>query len=303
MSLHGDTQFYQVVHAKTKEALLQLLLPLGMLLAYACSVRADFVFTPFGSFCQGGIANGQTFTFGSGGEVYEIDSFVNIAGQDLNGSTIGTSAQLSRDALPGGLSLSFTPTLSGDAKELTLQYRLTNNSGGPFADLQFFSFVDAQIDVPVNTYFNEAGEVFGSLGSGAGDADPDSFEIDEPGYVFGNVFQNLLLGSLDNTNSVTASSPDDVSLALGFQLGTLLPGQEATIDVFLSEIGTSIGGFSLRHFDADPSSLDALTLSGQGAVSSSAAVPEPSSLLLASLGILGITLSPRRVRAKFSGRR
>lgn len=263
------------------------------------TAKADFVFTPFGPLGQGGSANGQTLMFGSGGEVYEIDSFVNIAGHDLNVAAIGTSAQLSRDALPSGLSFSFTPTLSGDAMELTLTYRFTNSGGSSFADMQFFSFVDAQIDVPVNTYFNETGQVIGSLGSGAGDADPDSFEIDEPGYVFGNVFQNLLLGTLDNTNALPVSSPDDVSLALGFQIGTLLPQQEATIRILLSEIQTSLGSFSLQHFDTELTSKDVLTVSGQSSVLNTSAVPEPSSLFLSTIGamvFLGFVRRQKRSR-------
>ncbi|MDQ2694015.1 MAG: hypothetical protein M3Z21_01305 [Pseudomonadota bacterium] len=52
--------------------------------------------------------------------MFELDAFLNVAGQDLNGGFFGTSAQLSIDPLPAGLDFAFTPSLSADATDLTL---------------------------------------------------------------------------------------------------------------------------------------------------------------------------------------
>jgi len=170
--------------------------------------------------------------------------------------------------LPSELQFGFSPNLSADATDLTLRYTFTNISATVLSDVQFLSFVDPEIDVATNTFFNEAGTVNGSLGSGPGDAIPDSLEIDEPGFVFGDIFDNLLRGSLDNTNAIPATFPEDVSLALGFQLGTLLPSEQASIEILLSEDGDSIGRLNLQHFDADPNSSDVLTMSGTADVAS-----------------------------------
>jgi hypothetical protein len=253
--------------------------------------HAGITFTAFGAFGQGGIVNGQTLTFGNGGEIFEIDSFIKIGGVDLNGPVLGTSAQLSLDPLPPGLTFAFTSTLSPDSTDLRLQYSFTNTSAASILDVQFFSFIDPQIDDPFNTYFNEAATVSGSLGFGASDGDPDSFEIDEPGYIFGDIFDNLLLGSLDNTNAITASFPDDVSLALGFTLGDLPSFAGATITILLSDDGDSIGSLALDHYDTDPFSPDHLTISGNAQTT---AVPEPSTFVMFSMLLLALPFLTRR---------
>ncbi len=244
----------------------------------ANTASAAIFFTPFGASGEGGTVNGQVLAFGSGGEVFELDAFLNISGTDLNGATLGTSAQLSVDPLPAGLAYTFSTELSLDATDLTLRYEFTNNTGGTLLDVWFFSFVDAEIDVAINDYFNEAGFQFGSPGTGPGDRDADAWEIDEPGYVLGDIFGNLLDGSLDSTNSVPAALPDDVSLGLGFSLGDLPPGAMGTISVLLSEDGDVEGSLALQHFDTDAASFDSLTVSG-----SVVFVPEPTTCLLLSV--------------------
>ncbi len=121
-----------------------------LLLCQPAITSAGIFSTPFVPGGQGGSINGQILSFGSGGEVFELDAFVNITGLDLNGASLGTSAQLSTDPLPAGLAFSFSTSLSPDTTDLTLTYTLTNNSAGTFNDVSFFSFVDAEIDVPIN---------------------------------------------------------------------------------------------------------------------------------------------------------
>jgi hypothetical protein len=103
-------------------------------------------------------------------------------------------------------------------------------------------FLDHEIDEATNTFFNESGAANGVAGGGL------SWEIDEPGFVFGDIFDNFKSSSLDNSNGVPAGSEDDVSLALAFDFD-LLAGQTAIVTFLVSQ--TAPGGFFLSHTDAD----------------------------------------------------
>lgn len=243
------------------------------------AARAAFTTATFGANGQSGSLNGQVLTFGSGGEVYELDAFFAIAGQDLNGFTAGTAAQLSTHSLPSAVNYTFSSLLNADKTQLTLTYRFANSTIAPIDNAWFAVFVDPQIDEPVNGYANEAGLAFGAIGAGAGDSDPDAWEIDEPGYVFGDIFSNLLSRSLDSSNATPEAQPDDVSLGLAFNLGSLPPLATAVIDVLLSDSGATLSGFSLQHLDTSPTSPDRLTISGQSHV-----VPEPATWIGMMLG-------------------
>lgn len=223
-----------------------------------------------------------SFQVGSGGFVEELDGFLALSGQDLNGAAPGTTAQLSIDALPASLSLAFHSTLSADQTDLLLRYDFTNTSASPLPGVGFLSFLDVEIDETLNTFFNEYGETAGSPAAGQG------WEIDEPGFVFGDIFDHLLAGSLDGTNSVPLGSPDDVSLALSFGLGVLAPGQVARFEVLISEDGDALGGFVLRQHDMDPASASVVTYSLAASI-----VPEPGTALLLGVGLLGLGMKMR----------
>jgi hypothetical protein len=260
-----------------------LTVPVIVLAILAGQASAAIFTTPFGPNGEGGSLNGQVLFFGSGGEVFELDSFLGIAGSDLNGALAGTSAQLSVHDLPFGLDFQFSTSNSPDGSDLTLTYRFANQTGAALSGVWFGFFVDAEIEVPINDYFNEAGFVVGSPGIGPSDAAPDSWEIDEPGYVFGDIFSNLLNADLDNTNAVPFAAPDDVAMALGFSLGGLPPNHIATIRILLSDDGENLGGLTLQHFDADPESTDFLTVSGTAQVE---AIPELGSMVLLAVAVV-----------------
>jgi hypothetical protein len=149
-------------------------------------------------------------------------------------------------------------------------------------------FLDIEIDEDINTFFNE----FGALGGpppGAG----FGWEIDEPGYVFGDIYDNFLAGALDGLNGVPPGSPDDVSFALGrnFILG---PDEVATLH-FRTSLTPPAGGFYLVQTDPDSDvsvyfSSDLTIRGGGGPV-----IPEPGTLTL--LGV-GLAAAARRLRRR-----
>lgn len=244
---------------------------------------------PFGTNGQGGTINGQLFEIGSGGVVFELDAFVNIAGEDLNGGGSGTSAQLSDDPLPAGLDYSFSSTLSGDGTDIVLSYELTNNTGADISDLFFASFLDAEIDESINTFFNEVATTSGVLAAG------QNFEADEPGFLFGDIVTNLKDGALDGTNAFPPS--DDVSMAISFDVALLAAGETALFEYLVSEDGDSIGTFFMTQSDTDPGSDTLITFSAQAFGSSPGPpIPEPSAGALFAIGLVlfGHRVSRRR---------
>ena len=105
-------------------------------------------------------------------------------------------------------------------------------------------FVDHEIDEADNTFFNENGATFGAATAG------QSWEIDEPSYVFGDIYlYNFLDSSLDNSNAVPAGWEDDVSMAMGWEF-TVPGGLYAEIEFLLSDIAPP-SGFYLEHNDPD----------------------------------------------------
>ena len=161
------------------------------------------------------------------------------------------------------------------------------------------AFLDADIDLTTNGYANEFG-TFISLalppGAAAGAIAPTSWEIDEPGYVFGDIYHNLYAGALDNTNSVPSTAPDDVSMALGFSVGPMLPGDSSTITVYVS--AANIGGLE----QTDPASP--LSIYYNGIIEPpppATAVPAVNAFTLVLLGLLlaaGALLALRRFRTE-----
>jgi hypothetical protein len=150
----------------------------------------------------------------------------------------------------------------------------------------FLSFFDHEIDEPDNTFFNEYGDV--SVGVPVAG---QSWEIDEPGYVFGDIYTNFLAGSLDNSNGVPANLPDDVSMAMGwaFALGD---GESALITLALSDVAPA--GFHLRH--TDPDSDASIYFSSSLDISGPHPVPEPGTLLLMAVAMVTLIFVSRRWR-------
>jgi len=198
------------------------------------------------------------------------------------------------DPLPGNVNIAGFDELTGlGTVEVTI-------AGA--GDHTVVGFFDHDIDLATNLWFNEEG----TTGGGAVVAG-QSWEIDEPGFFFGDIFFNVqdsdaLLGSfLDNTNAVPSGSPDDVSMAMGFDF-TLAATETAIVSFFLDTINNA-PGFFLQQSDPDsiinefqgPNELffwAGIEIRGEGVVG----VPEPGTLGLLGLGLIMLAGRRRRLQ-------
>jgi len=129
-------------------------------------------------------------------------------------------------------------------------WEFNNPSATALQNARLVVFLDADLDRETTTFFNEHGALVNlnlPPEAAPGDVAPSGWEIDEPGFLFGDIAQHLATGVLDQLNNVPASAPDDVALALRFQLGPLPAGAPVNVRCFISQ--TDIGG--LRQTDRD----------------------------------------------------
>jgi hypothetical protein len=185
---------------------------------------------------------------------------------NVDGTLYDSTDFLGPSTLPG--SFSQTPPATGAQGLLEVTF-----AGAGVHD--FVAFYDYELDQTLNGFSNEHGSTTGSAPSGL------RWEIDEPGFVFGDIYNHVQVGSgaLDNINAVPAGSPDDPSVALGWNF-VLAPGESAVISLMISTVAP-LSGFYISHLDPDS---DAALYYSTSLDIQGVSVPEPASLALLTLG-------------------
>ena len=118
-----------------------------------------------------------------------------------------------------------------------------------------YLFLDLELSLLQNTFFNETGGVGGNAKPAA-----LSYEIDEPGYADapdgpGDIYSNFGVNALDNAvfkvGASTLPQPNDVSVAFGWDF-SLLAGEVAYISYLVTKDLQAVGTrFYLTHSDPD----------------------------------------------------
>lgn len=153
---------------------------------------------------------------------------------------------------------------------------------------------DAFFDHDVGRYSfdNEVGTVTGFAAVG------QSWEIDEPGFISGDIVDNFEYSTLDNMIGILGE--EDVSMAMGWDF-ILEEEETAEITLLLSDKKTG-GGLYLTHSNmvghmsqsGIPYSNYDFYLSSKLRITSP--IPEPSILLLLGIGLAGMMVNRRRVK-------
>jgi hypothetical protein len=190
--------------------------------------------------------------------VFAAPAFADISLFDWAGNIDGTISS------PPGMDVSAFDHITG----LGIISVTVSGTGSHYVGL----FVDHEIDEAINTYFNETGATSGSPAAG------QSWEIDEPGFVDGDIYGNLEAGDLDNGIGTSiygnTTFPDDVSMAMGWDFD--VADVPAIITFSLSDIAP-LSGFYLVHHDPDSSASIYFS-------STLVAIPAPGALMLGAIG-------------------
>lgn len=184
-----------------------------------------------------------------------------------------------QDALPGTVSMAGFDLATGLGAITVASSGTGSHRVGLFLDHDI-------IDDLLNSYDNEFGAASGPPANGL------SWEIDEPGYRFGDIFENFNAGTLDNTNSVPAAAPNDVSMAMFWDF-TLAAGESATVSFMVSDVLPQ-GVRSLAQTDPTRDITIYLTSTLVGGTPTVTPVPEPGTLLLAGTGLLCMAICGAR---------
>ena len=129
-------------------------------------------------------------------------------------------------------------------------WTLTSTAAFTLRNMNFFGCLDAEMDRIQNTYSNEY-RLFFSLALPSalpgGTISATSGQIDEPGFAFGTIRNDLAAGPLQNANIVSSAARDGDSLTLGSQMEDVAHGGTAALTLRLWP--ANIGG--MQQFDPE----------------------------------------------------
>ena len=125
---------------------------------------------------------------------------------------------------------------------------------------------------------------FGGTGGAPGAG--QNWEVDEPGFLFGDIYANFVAGALDNSNGVPAGTANDLAMALGWNFS--LASGVAEVVFYTSLLQPDVPFYL---WQSDSSSEQTIYL---WSVISSSGVPEPGTLMLFGIGLASLGLARRR---------
>jgi hypothetical protein len=194
------------------------------------------------------------------------------------------------DTLPSGFDDSLFDWESG-LGELSFFYHPASPGSS-----NIVAFFDHELSPGTTSFFyNDYGISGDTLSAG------QTWEIDEPGYVFGDIYSNVLSGSLDNENAVPEGLENDVSLAIGWSF-TLDENQYARIRWCLRLDPSFPAGYTgLYLAQINELSQDTLYLTSILDIyendPATVPVPEPASMLLFGFGAAGVVAVGRHMES------
>ncbi len=166
----------------------------------------------------------------------------------------------------------------------TVKYTFSGAGSYYVAGFFDYQFVDPLVGGGI---FDELGAVVGAPGAG------QSWEIDEPGWVFGDIYDHFKVFDfatpleMANTNP---AGPEDVSVALGYAF-TLGAGDPDRDVYFTVSLAPPTSGYYLEHSDPSGSKVyfqQTTQAPGPGPI------PEPAMLTLFGLGLAAVSRRLRR---------
>lgn len=244
-----------------------------------CILLGAVVFGPSLSFAyqidtfSGYLYSGGSTILGSDNNVRDFIVDTNSWGSGVGYSDIGTN-------LEWYFTSSLKTTWIDEPNKIyktsgTIDWTVTNR-GEDLDNVRFFGFLDGWIE----SGFDSAVKTSGFSVNASVDPEADYWEIDD--VIFGDILTNLDSGALDN------SADDNLngypSMAIGFDIGTLLSDESFSASFILSEDASTNGiRFYNELYPGEEIYFNGVICSGPG---SGSPVPIPPTLILLGSGLL-----------------